>query len=113
MSEDWLPIYDHLALGTLQRAAYSHLRAQCVGCGHWHTLVIADLIATVGPATSLAMLARRLRCGSCAQRGAHVEPDRPPGIGSNGYAAWGLARRRWLRYQLDQLRNVNPPGKEG
>lgn len=103
--DEWTPIYDHLALGTLKRAAYSSLRVQCVNptCKHWRHMRLDDAITAMGPASGINMLAWRVRCRSCGQRGAHVEPDRPPGPGSPGYAAWAASYRKWLLYQLTRL----------
>lgn len=117
MTEDeWLPIYDHMALGTLKRAAYDGLRIQCVNpsCKNWHSMPLDDAIAAMGPAAGINMLAWRCRCRHCGQRGAHVEPGRPPGPGASGYAGWALAYRKWLQYQLACLGDVDsllPPDR--
>ena len=104
-SEEWEPIYDHLALGTLKRAAYNALRIQCVNpaCKNWRHMRLDDAITAMGPGAGINMLAWRVCCRQCGQRGGHVEPDRPPAIGTPGYADWKLAYRKWLRHELASL----------
>ncbi|AUN31261.1 hypothetical protein [Niveispirillum cyanobacteriorum] len=106
--------YAEGALATLKRAGCSNLRVFCLGCGHWHWLRIDDAIARLGASAGLVMVARRVRCHCCGTKGAHVEPEEPPGIGTPHYLAWALARRTWLRAELERFQDLDewlPPGQ--
>jgi len=57
---------------------------------------IADLIKRLGPAPSLVMIARRARCKTCRQLGAHVQPSRPD-TQSGQFAESKLSAFSWAR----------------
>lgn len=106
--------YQEGALATLKRAGCSNLRVFCLGCSHWHWLRIDDAIARLGPAAGLVMVARRVRCHCCGAKGAHVEPEDPPAIGTPHYRPWAMTRRNWLRAELERFQNLDkqlPPGQ--
>lgn len=92
---------DH-ALGKLRQGGVRVLHAYCVrpGCSHWSWLSIDDLLKRMDAATTLVMLARKVRCGACGARGAHVQAEPNNNPANAGYREWLDAQLRVARELL-------------
>ena len=93
------PTYGEHSLDWWQRRGCRHIEVWCVGsrCMHRVSIPIEQIIKTAGRGAALVAVARRVRCSMCGRKGCHVEPARPPALGTPGYYDW--MREEMLRCQ--------------